>query len=125
MIVDTNALSAIVDGDPAIAVVIRKAESLALTPIVLGEYRFGILQSARKARHEEWLEENVRFYRLLDVNAETSRQYAHVRLALKKAGRPIPSNDLWIAALCRQHQLPVLSRDAHFDHVPGLRRLTW
>jgi tRNA(fMet)-specific endonuclease VapC len=44
---------------------------------------------------------------------------------LKRAGTPIPTNDLWIAALCRQHDLPLLSRDRHFDRVPGLRRIAW
>jgi tRNA(fMet)-specific endonuclease VapC len=48
-----------------------------------------------------------------------------VRVELKSAGTPIPSNDVWIAALCRQHRLPLLSRDRHFDGVPGIRRLAW
>jgi tRNA(fMet)-specific endonuclease VapC len=56
---------------------------------------------------------------------ETSRHYAGIRAALKKAGRPIPSNDLWIAALCRQHRLPLLSQDRHFDAVEGLDRVAW
>jgi tRNA(fMet)-specific endonuclease VapC len=51
--------------------------------------------------------------------------YAAVRMELKKAGTPIPSNDVWIAALCRQHSLPIVSRNRHFDAVPGLRRLHW
>jgi predicted nucleic acid-binding protein len=46
-------------------------------------------------------------------------------MELKRAGTPIPSNDVWIAALCRQHSLPVVSRDRHFDAVPGLKRLHW
>jgi tRNA(fMet)-specific endonuclease VapC len=48
-----------------------------------------------------------------------------VRASLKKAGRPIPANDVWIAALAIQHRLPVMSRDEHFDVVPGLRRQGW
>jgi tRNA(fMet)-specific endonuclease VapC len=125
LIVDTNALSAIVDGEPAIAPVIEEAELLAISVITLGEYRFGISQSARRTQHEAWLRENLRRYRIFDITGETSGHYAQLRLALKRAGTPIPSNDLWIAALCRQHNLPLLSRDAHFDRVTGLRRLTW
>jgi predicted nucleic acid-binding protein len=48
-----------------------------------------------------------------------------IRLELKKVGRPIPSNDLWIAALSRQHSLPILTRDRHFDAVKGASRLSW
>jgi predicted nucleic acid-binding protein len=53
------------------------------------------------------------------------RHYAEVRDELKRSGRPIPGNDLWIAALARQHALPLLSRARHFDFVPGLKRVAW
>ena len=53
---------------------------------------------------------------------ETAVAYAALRVALKRSGRPIPANDAWIAALALQHRLPVLSRDEHFDAVPGLER---
>jgi tRNA(fMet)-specific endonuclease VapC len=62
---------------------------------------------------------------VLDIGIETARRYAAIRLELKGAGTPIPSNDLWIAALSRQHAIPVMSRDTHFDFVGGLRRRTW
>jgi predicted nucleic acid-binding protein len=55
----------------------------------------------------------------------TALQYAAIRLELKRAGTPIPVNDLWIAALCRQHGCDIVSRDRHFDSVPGLRRVSW
>jgi predicted nucleic acid-binding protein len=61
----------------------------------------------------------------LAVDGDTADRYAEVRGELKQSGRPIPSNDLWIAALARQHALPLLSRDEHFDSVPGLRRIGW
>ena len=62
---------------------------------------------------------------VLDVNSETARHYADVREELRRAKTPIPENDLWIAALARQHDLPVITRDAHFDNVPGIRRIGW
>ncbi|MGO9842949.1 MAG: PIN domain-containing protein [Candidatus Acidiferrales bacterium] len=64
-------------------------------------------------------------FRILDVNEETTIPYHDVRTELKKAGTQIPSNDVWIAALCRQHSLPLVSRDRHFDLVSGIRRLNW
>ena len=52
-------------------------------------------------------------------------KYAEVRSELKRSRHPIPGNDIWIAALARQHSLPLLSRDKHFDFVPRLKRLDW
>jgi predicted nucleic acid-binding protein len=62
---------------------------------------------------------------VLGGDEPTAERYAQIRGELKRIGRPIPSNDLWIAALARQHALPLLSRDQHFDAVPGLKRVGW
>ncbi|MGE3842006.1 MAG: PIN domain-containing protein [Vicinamibacterales bacterium] len=62
---------------------------------------------------------------VLAVSPATTVVYAEVRAALKKCGRPIPANDVWIAALALEHRLPVLTRDAHFEAVPGLARVAW
>ena len=93
--------------------------------IVLGEYRYGIAHSRDRRHYEEWLTAYLSRFRILDVDEETTLSYRDVRTELKRAGTPIPSNDVWIAALCRQHRLPLLSRDRHFDAVPGIRRLAW
>jgi predicted nucleic acid-binding protein len=63
--------------------------------------------------------------RVLVVDKGTAEEYVEVRDQLKRKGRPIPGNDLWIAALARQHTLPLLSRDRHFDFVSGLERIGW
>jgi predicted nucleic acid-binding protein len=91
----------------------------------LGEYRYGIQQSRDRQRYEQWLGESLRNYRVLDVDEETAISYGTLRTELKKAGTPIPSNDVWIAALCRQHSLALLSRDRHFDLVAGIERVPW
>lgn len=125
MILDTNALSAIAEGETGATQQVSRAGQVAIPVIVLGEYRFGIGQSRRKRDYERWLEELVTVSRVLDVNEETAIWYARLRVQLKEAGTPIPSNDAWIAALCRQHSLPILSRDRHFDLIKGLLRLDW
>ena len=125
MILDTNALSAIADNDSSAVRLFREADSIELPVIVLGEYRFGIAQSRRSSEYEKWLSELIAATRILAVDEETSSVYARVRTELKKAGHPIPSNDLWIAALARQHKLPLLSRDGHFDFIPNLKRIAW
>lgn len=125
MILDTNGLSAVAEGEPALEAILRKAAQVAIPVIVLGEYRYGISQSRERNRYEQWLSASLPKFRILDVDERTTISYAAVRVELKKAGTPIPSNDVWIAALCRQHSLPIVSRDRHFDAVPGLRRLHW
>jgi tRNA(fMet)-specific endonuclease VapC len=125
MILDTNGLSALAEGELRLEPILRKATQIAVPVIVLGEYRYGIQQSRERQRYERWLVEYLQKFRVLDMDDQTTISYADVRGELKRAGTPIPSNDVWIAALCRQHSLPVLSRDRHFDLVPGLRRIDW
>jgi tRNA(fMet)-specific endonuclease VapC len=125
MILDTNGLSAVADGEPALEPILREATQIAVPVIVLGEYRYGVRQSRDRQRYEQWLAESLPKFRILDVDEQTAVSYAAVRGELKRAGTPIPSNDVWIAALCRQHSLPLLSRDRHFDAVPEIRRLAW
>ena len=125
LILDTNALSAIAEGEPGAAKQFARAGRVAIPVIVLGEYRFGITLSRHQPEYERWLEDMVSVCDVLEASEETAIWYAELRGQLKEAGTPIPSNDVWIAALCRQHTLSILSRDRHFDLVKGLRRLDW
>jgi tRNA(fMet)-specific endonuclease VapC len=125
VILDTNALSAIAGDEGRATEEFRRARDAAIPVIVLGEYRFGIAYSRRRWEYEAWLGEMIAICRVLDGDEETAAEYASLRAQLKQAGTPIPSNDAWIAALCRQHTLPILSRDRHFDLVRGVRRASW
>ena len=125
MILDTNALSAFADGDAAVGEALRTQPRAAIPVIVLGEFRYGIAQSRHRVSYEAWLEGYLVHFDILAVTDQTAVAYAELRLALKRSGRPIPANDAWIAALALHHRLPVLSRDEHFDAVPGLHRRSW
>jgi len=125
LILDTNALSAIAEGERGAARQFVHVPRIAIPVIVLGEYHYGIAQSRHKRTYERWLEELLAVCSVLEVNEDTAVAYAELCTELKASGTPIPSNDAWIAALCRQHALPILSRDRHFDLVKGLRRLDW
>ncbi len=125
LILDTNALSAAAEREPSALDVVARAERLAIPVIVLGEYRLGIAQSRHRVSYENWLREWTAAVSVLDIDDDTTHSYAAIGLELKKKGKPIPANDLWIAALCRQYSLPLLSRDRHFDFVSGLRRIDW
>jgi len=125
LILDTNALSAVADREPAALEVVASAERLELPVIVLGEYRLGIAQSRHRADYENWLREWIAAVQILDIDVDTTYHFAAIALELKRRGKPIPTNDVWIAALCRQHVLPLVSRDRHFDLVMGVQRIAW
>ncbi len=125
MILDTNALFAAADDDPGVVAALARADQMVLPVIVLGEYRHGIAQSRHRASYENWLAGLLHDCMVLDVQEPTTHYYAEITLELKRKGKPIPTNDIWIAALCRQHSLPLLSRDRHFDLVAGTKRIDW
>jgi tRNA(fMet)-specific endonuclease VapC len=125
LIIDTNALSAFADEENEVISLIGKAAIMAVPVVVIGEYRSGIAGSRYRVRYEGWLESMLSDCSVLEVTLETAVHYSEIHTELKQAGRPIPTNDLWIAALARQHSLPVLSRDRHFEFVPHLRRISW
>jgi predicted nucleic acid-binding protein len=125
VILDTNGLSALAAGEPKLELLLRRADDVAVPVVVLGEYKYGVQQSRYRLRHERWLREFLVGHRVLAVDEGTTEHYAAIRGELKRRGRPIPVNDLWIAAVARQHGMPLLSRDKHFDVVPGLTRVGW
>jgi tRNA(fMet)-specific endonuclease VapC len=125
LILDTHALSAVADGEVSAVELVARADRVALPVIVLGEYRLGIAQSRQRASYESWLRQWITTVTVLDINDGTTHSYSAIGLELKRKGKPIPANVLWIAALCRQHSLPLVSRDRHFDFVAGLQRLHW
>ena len=125
MILDTNALSAFFEGDAALKAIVAKAAKISLPVIVLGEFRFGLFGSRLRKIIEPALDGLQAAADILPVDTETVLPYAKLCDQMKRAGTPIPLNDLWIAALAVQHGLPIVSRDPHFDLVPGIRRVAW
>ena len=123
MILDTNALSAFADGNQTVREAIMDATGPYLPVIVIGEYRFGLLSSREREKRLAWLAELSRHWTVLEISEQTTTHYAELRHQLKNAATPIPSNDTWIAALARQHGLPILSNDPHFDLVRGIERV--
>ncbi len=125
MILDTNALSALAEGDEALAACLAGVHDLCVPVVVLGEFRLGLRSSRHRRVYENWLREALRDLEVLPVLEATADCYAALCGELKQAGTPIPSNDVWIAALAREHGLPIVTRDQHFERVRGLRRIPW
>ena len=125
MILDTNALSAFVDGDAGVGAILRTQARASIPVIVLGEFRYGIAESKHLREYESWLGTQLRHFEILAITDATANAYAALRTALRRSGRAIPANDAWIAALALQHRLRILSRDAHFDEVADVQRIAW
>ena len=116
---DTSGYSHFVRGArEAVAIVVGASEIL-LPAIVLGELRHGFRGGKREEENEillrEFLADEV--VKVAVVDEGTSRHYANILLELKRAGRPIPTNDVWIAALAAQHGATVVTYDEHFRHI--------
>jgi tRNA(fMet)-specific endonuclease VapC len=125
LILDTNALSAFFAGDRSLDVFLAESGRQHLPTVVIGEYRFGLIRSRLRDHLQERLSGLISDSIVLPIELNTTIHYARVRDELNRQGTPIPENDVWIAALARQHGLPVVSRDGHFDRVPGVIRLGW
>ncbi len=122
---DTNRYTDLCRGDPAVIEHVRSAERVFMPFIVLAELRAGFLVGARAQRNEPNL---IRFLnsprvRLLLADEQTMHHYARLFAQLRKQATPIPTNDIWIAALVVQYDLLLLARDSHFDHLPQISRL--
>lgn len=125
MILDTNALSALAEKETKLIQSIQSAPRLCVTLISLGEYYYGISRSKKQKELSAWLKSFLERAEMLAPALSTLPHYADIRRELKAAGTPIPANDCWIAALVREHKMPIVSKDHHFDKVVGVRRLEW
>jgi predicted nucleic acid-binding protein len=125
MILDTNALSDLLEGSAALQAAMAGLGPLRLSPVVLGEHRYGLLRSSKRKEREATLRQMEATFETLPVTGLTSRIYARIRGELHAKGKPIPSNDLWIAAQAVEHGLPLVSRDEHFLVVKGLTVVSW
>lgn len=122
---DTNRYADLARGDSATQEICERAEEIHLTIITLGELRAGFLGGNRSSSNERNL---IRFLNESSVHVlapddATRRCYAEIFVQLRGNGTPIPTNDIWLAALCVQHDLILASRDAHFENIPQLPRV--
>lgn len=119
---DTNVYSGFMRGLPGAIRALRTTHEIHLPLIVLAELLAGFAAGTRGRKNRDELAQFMASPRvhLLKPDQKTAHHYASVFAALRVKGTPIPTNDLWIAALARQHRLPLLTFDAHFSAVPGL-----
>ncbi len=123
--VDANCYVDFCRGEPAAVEVLRRAAEIYIPFIVLAELRAGFVLGTRHRDNERQLIRFLQSRRVLTLlpDEATTHVYAKLFSDLRRAGTPIPVNDLWIATLALQHDLTLATRDRHFDVVPGLSRI--
>jgi tRNA(fMet)-specific endonuclease VapC len=119
---DTNAYGALGQGDALLAEDVRRAEVVGLPIIVLGELRFGFLHGSKLRENTATLERFLASPRvqILELDEQTTHIFGEIATLLRQAGVAIQQNDIWIAALCKQHGFALATRDLAFHRVLGL-----
>jgi tRNA(fMet)-specific endonuclease VapC len=102
-----------------------EGESVYVPSVVLGELYFGARKSSRVAENLARIEAFVADYPLLTCDKETAQHYGQTKAQLWAKGRPLPENDIWIAAIAQQHGLTLITRDEHFLQIDGLAQEAW
>ncbi len=124
-LLDTNVVIALLASDRAILKRKKRAEKLFVPCIVVGELFYGACHSAHVQKTIAMVEAFAAANAILNCDTETGRYYGEIKNQLRKVGRPIPENDIWIAALTRQYELTLVSRDQHFQEVDNLQLEVW
>jgi tRNA(fMet)-specific endonuclease VapC len=126
LLLDTNAYAAIVDESPDALTLIFAAEKLYMSVISIGELLLGFAAGTRESQNRRLLEGFLASsgVQVLPILNSTATLYARVGKTLRAAGRPIPTNDLWIAATAIEHSLPLFTYDRHFSGIPGIRTIS-
>lgn len=119
VLLDTSAYSVFMFGHPEVKLALQRADEIYLSPVILGELLVGFMRGKWRKKNERELRAFLSSPRVsvVDVDEDTAHRYAVILNALWKAGTPIPTNDIWIAASAMQHGLRLLTRDAHYQKV--------
>ncbi len=125
ILLDTNIITALLKGETLIADKIDKASKVYIPAIVIGELYYGALYSSRIQKNISNIQLLTNSYTVLPVDTGTTVMYGTIKALLRKKGKPVPENDIWIAAIALQYNLIVATRDKHFKEITGLKLRYW
>ena len=122
LLIDTNIYSGALRGDEEIVAVLRRVTSIGITAISIGELLSGFKAGVKEKQNRQQLREFLGSprVRLYGVDEDTAEHYCSILCQLRQSGKPIPTNDIWIAAVAFQHGLQLYTLDRHFSHIQGL-----
>jgi tRNA(fMet)-specific endonuclease VapC len=122
LLIDTNIYSYALRGDDGVVEVLRKSEQIGISVISIGELLSGFKGGVKEKKNREELEIFLDSPRVViyPVDEDTSEFYAEILKNLREIGKPVPTNDVWIAAIAFQNGLKLFTKDIHFKTIPGL-----
>ena len=122
LLIDTNIYTYAFNGNTEVIRILQRAQKISICAITIGEllsgFKAGSKENINKAELEEFLDSPR--VQLTGIDEDTAEFYSEIQTALKKKGKPIPTNDIWIAATALQYGLKLYTNDQHFKYVPGL-----
>jgi tRNA(fMet)-specific endonuclease VapC len=124
-LLDTNIVIALLEGEDRVVSNLDVAPEVFISVIVVGELLFGAAKSRRPAENTAKVERFATGRSILPCDLAVARAYGRLRQSLREKGRPIPENDVWIAATAACHELVLVTRDRHFLDVDGLNVAEW
>lgn len=125
VLLDTSVVIEHFKGNLTVTAALEATDYLFLPCIALGELYYGALRSHAFEKHSQQINLFLQAVTLVSIDKDSAFHYAHIRAALAQAGKPIPENDIWIAALAIQHELPLATRDNHFEHIASITLIRW
>jgi tRNA(fMet)-specific endonuclease VapC len=125
ILLDTNIVIALFAGEKPVRERLAECPEVFLPSTVLGELYYGARKSKQATANLARIEELAAAVTILPCDATTARLYGETKASLRSLGRPIPENDIWIAAVALQYGLPLATRDEHLNSVPGLAAEAW
>ena len=120
---DTNVITKLLNNDPAAVTLVQKADKLFTSIVVIGELYFAAANSSKRELNLNNFQEALSCMEIIQIDDAVCTSYAEIKLELKKKGKPIPDNDIWIAACACVHGLLVATFDQHFSEIAQIELL--
>lgn len=122
ILLDSSAYSQLARGQRTVADLVRRSQEIVLSAVVVGELLYGYRHGSRTALNVRELDEFLAnpYVTFVPVSRTTADRYARIAAALRAKGRPLPTNDIWIAAHAMETMTNLISADGHFKHIEGL-----
>jgi tRNA(fMet)-specific endonuclease VapC len=124
-LLDTNIVIALLQGDDAVLSHLDRAPEVFIPAVALGELFFGAAKSGRPSENTATVERFAAGRTIVSCDLDVAREYGRLKQRLKERGRPLPENDIWIAAAAKRHEMILVTRDRHFQEFEDLQTADW
>jgi tRNA(fMet)-specific endonuclease VapC len=125
VLLDTNIVIALLEGDEAVLSHLDRAPEVFIPAVALGELFFGAAKSGRPSENTARVERFAAGRAIVSCDLEVAREYGRMKQRLRGKGRPLPDNDIWIAAAAKRHGMVLVTRDRHFREIEDLQTADW